>query len=45
MKFRALHGDYHDAVSLLSLELPAIGVRLSLAEVYDKVDFSAEPSA
>jgi Uma2 family endonuclease len=28
-----------------SLDLPAIGVRLSLAEVFDKVDFSAEPAS
>jgi Uma2 family endonuclease len=27
-----------------SLELPSIGVMLSLAEVYDKVDFTAEPA-
>jgi hypothetical protein len=27
-----------------SLELPAIGVTLSLAEIYHKVDFSAEPA-
>jgi Uma2 family endonuclease len=27
-----------------SLDLPSIGVRLSLAEVFDKVDFSAEPA-
>ena len=26
-----------------SLDLPAIGVKLALAEVYDKVDFTAEP--
>lgn len=28
-----------------SLELPAIGVKLSLAEVYDKVDFTPEPAS
>lgn len=27
-----------------SIELPSIGVTLSLAEVYDKVDFTSEPS-
>ena len=27
-----------------SLDLPAIGVRLSLAEVYDKVDITSEPA-
>jgi hypothetical protein len=28
-----------------SLELPSIGVTVSLAEIYDKVDFAADPAA